>query len=172
MTVFRWVVGIVAALLGSASAIAFVIYITADIDVWLKRARQWRRLAWVAMLFWFNVEIWRRVGMLILLHGVLDVWLPLATFLAVASSYIVNFTLNRFWSFGSVEARPSGQAVRYLLLAGVNWVMTVALVSGLAALGMFYLLAKALTVAINAGLNYFAYRHWVFRRPGTSASAG
>jgi hypothetical protein len=66
MTVFRWIVGIVAALLGSASAIAFVIYITADIDVWLKRARQWRRLAWAAMLFWFNVEIWRRVGMLIL----------------------------------------------------------------------------------------------------------
>jgi hypothetical protein len=66
MTVFRWTVGIVAALLGSASAVAFVIYIAADIDIWLDRARAWRRLAWAAVLLWFNVEIWRTVGLIIL----------------------------------------------------------------------------------------------------------
>ena len=66
MTVFRWIVGIVAALLGTASLIAFVDFITADIDVWLERARAWRRLAWAAVLLWFNVEIWRRVGLIVL----------------------------------------------------------------------------------------------------------
>lgn len=62
MTVFRWIIGIVAAILGTGSLIAFVVFIAADVDVWLKRARAWRRLAGAALLFWFNVEIWRRVG--------------------------------------------------------------------------------------------------------------
>lgn len=45
MTVFRWIIGIVAAIFGTGSVIAFVVFITADIDVWLERARAWRRLA-------------------------------------------------------------------------------------------------------------------------------
>ncbi len=66
MTVFRWIIGIVAAIFGTGSVIAFMVFITADIDVWLERARAWRRLAGAALLFWFNVEIWRRVGLVII----------------------------------------------------------------------------------------------------------
>ena len=61
MTVFRWIIGVIAAVLASGSLLAFVIFIITDIDVWIKRARAWRRLAWAAALFWFNVEIWGRV---------------------------------------------------------------------------------------------------------------
>ena len=62
MTVFRWVIGTVFALFATGSVIAFVIFIAADIDLWIKRARAWRRLAWATALLWFNVEIWGRVA--------------------------------------------------------------------------------------------------------------
>jgi hypothetical protein len=61
MTVFRWIVGVVWALLLSGAAISFAINILADIPEWLRRARALGRLAWAATLFWFNVEIWGRV---------------------------------------------------------------------------------------------------------------
>ena len=67
MTVLRWILGVVAGLLAAGSAIAFVIFIVADIDLWLQRARQWRRLAFAVLMFWLNLEIWRRVA-LILIH--------------------------------------------------------------------------------------------------------
>ncbi|GII26358.1 hypothetical protein Pme01_59550 [Planosporangium mesophilum] len=101
-------------------------------------------------------------GMLFLLHGKLHVWLPLATFLSVATSYGVNFSLNRFWSFNSV-ARVGGQMARYLILAAGNWIFNVAMVTGLAALGLHYLVAKLITLAVAGALNYVGYRVWVFR---------
>lgn len=61
MTVFRWIIGVIGGVLATGSLLAFVIFIASDIDVWLKRARAWRRLAWATALFWFNIEIWGRV---------------------------------------------------------------------------------------------------------------
>jgi len=50
--------------LGSVGS--FVIYVSAGIDVWLDRARQFRRWLSTAALLWFNVEIWRSVVLLII----------------------------------------------------------------------------------------------------------
>ena len=61
MTVFRWIFGVIAALLAIGSVVSFAIFIAADIDLWLKRARAWRRIAWAIALFWFNTEVWGRV---------------------------------------------------------------------------------------------------------------
>jgi len=61
MTIFRWIIGVIAGLLALGSVISFVIFIAADIDLWLKRARKLRRLTSAALLFWFNVEVWGRV---------------------------------------------------------------------------------------------------------------
>jgi hypothetical protein len=61
MTIFRWIIGVIAGLLAAGAAISFVIFILADFDLWLKRARKLRHLTWVALLFWFNVEVWGRV---------------------------------------------------------------------------------------------------------------
>jgi putative flippase GtrA len=101
-------------------------------------------------------------GLLFILHGLLGVWLPLATLLAVVTSFAANFSLNRFWSFGS-QSPVGGQMLRYLALAGGNWVFTVITVTGMASLGLHYLAAKFITIAVAAVLNYFGYRHWVFR---------
>jgi hypothetical protein len=32
-----------------------------DINIWIERARSFRRGAYMALLFWFNVEVWGRV---------------------------------------------------------------------------------------------------------------
>jgi putative flippase GtrA len=101
-------------------------------------------------------------GVLYLLHGVLGVLLPVATLLAVMVAFAFNFTLNRIWSFGS--ASPVGrQFGRYLLLAMFNWGLNVALVTGFTALGLHYVLAKIITLAIASAINYVGYRLWVFK---------
>jgi hypothetical protein len=38
-----------------------VLFITLDIDVWILRARSFRRGTYLACLTWFNVEVWGRV---------------------------------------------------------------------------------------------------------------
>ena len=67
MTILRWILGVTAALLAAGSAISFVIFIVADVGLWLKRARALRRLCSAVVLFWFNLEIWRHV-VLIIVH--------------------------------------------------------------------------------------------------------
>ncbi len=61
MTVFRWIIGVISALLASGALLSFVLFMAFDINVWLERARALRRGAFTAFLFWFNVEVWGRV---------------------------------------------------------------------------------------------------------------
>jgi putative flippase GtrA len=109
-------------------------------------------------------------GTLFLTHGLLHMWLPLATTLAYAVAFTVNFSLNRLWTFGSTTAL-TGQATRYAVLIGVNYLITLVMVNGLAAIGISYLLAKVMATAVIAGINYVAYRNWVFRQPRSSGPA-
>ncbi len=66
MLIFRWIIGVTAALLAVGSVASFVIYMAAGIDLWLERARQFRRWLSTAALLWFNVEIWRSVALVII----------------------------------------------------------------------------------------------------------
>lgn len=101
-------------------------------------------------------------GTLYAAHGVLRIWLPLATTVAYAAAFTVNFSLNRLWAFRST-VKVGGQVARYLTLTGVNYVLTVVIVTGLAAAGLHYLLAKMSAAMVIAMINYVAYRTWVFR---------
>lgn len=100
-------------------------------------------------------------GLLVLLHGVLAIWLPVAAALAFAGAFVVNFGLNRAWVFGSAGA-VHRQLVRYLTLVAVNLVLTVILVPALTWLGLPYLVAKLVTTGALAVLNYLASRTWIF----------
>jgi len=51
MTIFRWVIGVIAGLMAVGSALSFVLFMAFDIKVWLERARTFRR----------TVEVWGRV---------------------------------------------------------------------------------------------------------------
>ncbi|HEV7915625.1 MAG TPA: hypothetical protein VGP22_17805 [Albitalea sp.] len=66
MTVFRWIIGIVMMLLAAGGVASFVIFIATGIDLWIKRAHSLRRLTWATVLFWFNLEVWRRVALIII----------------------------------------------------------------------------------------------------------
>lgn len=62
MTIFRWVLGVVAVLLAAAALFGLTLGIVFDSTIWFERTRRLRRWIWLIALFWFNVEIWGRVG--------------------------------------------------------------------------------------------------------------
>lgn len=61
MIAFRWICGVLIGLLMAGSALSFVVFISADVKLWLQRAHNLRRLAFAVFMFYINVEIWRRV---------------------------------------------------------------------------------------------------------------
>ena len=61
MSVFNWIMLVLSATLGSASASCFALFIALDNDLWIRRARSLRRGTAMALLLWFNVEVWGRV---------------------------------------------------------------------------------------------------------------
>ncbi len=61
MTIFRWIMGVLSVLLAAGSLLSFVLFIAFDIELWLKRARSLRRGVYMALLLWFNTEVWGRV---------------------------------------------------------------------------------------------------------------
>jgi putative flippase GtrA len=97
------------------------------------------------------------------LHGALNIPLAVATACAFCSAFALNFTLSRQWTFPTGRSgSTTGQLTRYGILVVVNLGLTVLIVTGLAAAGLNYLVAKAVATAIVALGNFFAYRHWVF----------
>jgi putative flippase GtrA len=96
-------------------------------------------------------------------HDLLGLKLPLATGAAFALAFAVNFGLSRQWVFASTQdALVHRQLVRFVLLALANLVSTLLIVVGLVHLGVYYLIAKIIAVAVNACANFVLYRHWVF----------
>jgi len=61
MTIFRWIMGVLLGLTAGGAVLCFALFMAFDINVWIERARSLRRGAYLAMLFWFNVEVWGRV---------------------------------------------------------------------------------------------------------------
>ena len=61
MTIFRWIIGVISAIMVGGALISFALFIAFDIPVWLDRERMFRRWMVTALLFWFNTEVWGRV---------------------------------------------------------------------------------------------------------------
>jgi hypothetical protein len=61
MTIFRWVIGGLAALMISGALFSLLIYLIFKIPLWVERARRLRHWTWLILLLWFIVEIWIRV---------------------------------------------------------------------------------------------------------------
>ena len=102
------------------------------------------------------------VVLLWLLHGVLGMWLPLATTLAYLVAFAISFVLSRHWVFPD-EGDVRRQMVRYCWLVAGVLAMTVLGVQALVWLGVPYLAAKVLVSGVVAVVNYVASRWWVFR---------
>jgi putative flippase GtrA len=100
---------------------------------------------------------------------VLVAWLgaspPLATFVGCVLGGVVNFTVNRFWAFGS-DAPTGRQALRYLFVTASSALLNAGLMAAV-------LLLPAVPYAIAWWLvrgvvflswNYPLHRDWVFLR--------
>ena len=61
MHIFRWVMGSLSVLLVAGSILCVVLFMMVDIEVWIRRARSFRRAAFSVILLWFNVEVWGSV---------------------------------------------------------------------------------------------------------------
>jgi putative flippase GtrA len=101
-------------------------------------------------------------GTLWTLYRVAGVPLWLATTSGFWLSFAVNFTANKYFTFGA-RSGSGGQLARYGVLVGLNYLATLGIVTGLVSLGMPALAAKTVSVALLTIVNYFSYRFWVFR---------
>jgi len=61
VTVLRWVIGVIAALLVVSTLFGFVISVAFENEVWRARTRRLRAWLGVVALAWFNGEVWGRV---------------------------------------------------------------------------------------------------------------
>ena len=101
------------------------------------------------------------LGVLALLHSAAHVELELATAIAFCCGVAVNYTLNHSWSFLSTAAHRT-VIVRYATMVVLNGISTVLIVAGVHSLGVYYLLAKLVAIAVNGMVNFVAARFWVF----------
>jgi hypothetical protein len=62
VTVLRWIVGVVAALLAVGALFGLAISVAFENEVWRDRTRRLRAWLWVLALAWFNAEVWGRVA--------------------------------------------------------------------------------------------------------------
>ncbi len=105
----------------------------------------------------------------------LDRYTPLPDLVSVtiafAATYAVNFMLNRWFAFRAQHDAVAGQLVRFLPQVTADYLLVVAGVGALLALGVPLLPARVLSAATNAVLNYCAYRWWTFRGAGEAAGS-
>jgi putative flippase GtrA len=120
-------------------------------------------------------------GTLWLCHGVFGLAIWLATTIAFAAAFVVNFGLNRVLTFAGDGARDGAmhvQTVKFTILVAINFFVTQALMNGLTSkhLGVNYLLAKVLSTGFITLYNFYVYRNWVFgsdsMRPGKREASG
>lgn len=101
------------------------------------------------------------LGLLVALREGAGVPVWAAATIGYWSSVVVNFTLNRRISF---RDRPGGRTalIRFSILLGLNWFLTLVAVSAAVHLGWSYAVGKVGAVAVLTILNYTAYSRWVF----------
>ena len=124
----------------------------------------WRRLSRSSLVRYvlvgglsFIVDL----GLVWLLHVAAGWPLWIATGCAFVSSFIVNYTLQRLFSFSS-RAPHGGALARYSILVATNTVLTVAIVTLLDTTIVGWGWGKVIATILTTVGNYFAYRQWIF----------
>ncbi len=105
-------------------------------------------------------------GLLILLVERFSVWYVLATSLGALAGAVVNFTINRFWSFQATRRQWEKQAWRYALVSTGSLILNTLGVWGLTEATAWAYSTSKIIVALTVGFayNFPLFRWWVFRR--------
>lgn len=103
-------------------------------------------------------------GILFTLHGLLGLNLAASTSVAYWVSISYNFVLNRYWTFDSRETESlKRHMTTYFMLLVANYLFTVTFVS-IVGTHINYVVAKALSVAIQMIWTYQIYKKYIFTK--------
>lgn len=100
-------------------------------------------------------------GLLLLLREGFTAPVWIAGTVGYWASVAINYGLNRVIAFGDRVANRTS-VLRYGILLGLNWGVTLAVLNFAGLLGVSYLLGKVAAVALLMAVNYIAYARWVF----------
>ena len=105
------------------------------------------------------------LGTLFLLTHFWGMWYLLSSVFAFAASFFVSFTMQKLWTFGDTsKSRAHVQVFLYFLVILVALVINTALIYIFVEYMHFhYLLAQLISGIFIAFMNYFSYKHLVFR---------
>ncbi|WP_370324450.1 GtrA family protein [Euzebya sp.] len=101
------------------------------------------------------------LGLLIALRELAGLHIPVATTIAFWTGLLYNFSLNRVWSFDA--DRVGVPFAKYLIVVGLNYLLTLAIVTGGHEIGVAYAVAKVFAQGLGACFTFVAYDRWVFR---------
>ncbi len=105
------------------------------------------------------------LGILFTLTHLFSLWYLLSSVIAFGVAFWVSFAMQKLWTFGDTSKdRAPTQAFFFLgvILAGLG-INTTLLFILVEYLHIHYLLAQLISGVFIATMNYFSYRHLVFR---------
>lgn len=109
------------------------------------------------------------LGILFLLTHIFGLWYLTSSVIAFMVAFFVSFTLQKFWTFEDTSRnRLRSQAAIYFLIIlfdlGVNTALMYFFVEYL---HLHYLVAQLISGVMIAVMNFFSYKHLVFKGTGT-----
>ena len=118
-------------------------------------------------LFFSGIGLSFDLTVLFLLQRYTPLPLWVAVTVAFVLTYALNFMLNRWFAFDAAHGHAGAQLRRFLPQVLADYLLVVFAVSLLVSLGLPVMVARTLSAATNAVLNYCAYRWWTFRDGAT-----
>ncbi len=116
------------------------------------------------------------LGVLFSLTHLFSIWYVFSSAIAFLVAFFVSFTMQKFWTFeDSSREHLQSQAVIYLIIILVGLAVNTSLIYFFVEYGnLHYLAAQLVSGIFIAVMNYFSYKHLVFRdrgeQPGNSMS--
>ena len=107
------------------------------------------------------------VGSLYILKQHLEIKPYVAVMINQPLILLYVFFLNKHWSF-KAGGLTHKQMIRFLAVAGLNYAISTLWMWGLnERLGLQYLVARTLNVALAVAWNFLLYKYWVYHEPVT-----
>lgn len=125
---------------------------------------RWNNRRIVRYLLVGTVSFFLDAGCIWLTYRMFDLPIATATTLGFLAGLGFNFTASRMFTF-DVRSDGQGQVVRYAVLLGINYLLTLIIVSASETWGPGYLVGKLCSVGVITCSNYLALHRWVFVTP-------
>ncbi len=106
------------------------------------------------------------VFLLYVLTDLFGVWYLLSGIISFIIAFIINFSMQKFWTYRDMSYKSIGfQMMLFLLVAVVNLSINIILLySFVECFEMNYLLSQVVILVLLASVNYFIYQIIIFRQ--------